>query len=360
MYCTHVLPTVFFAATCIFTVSCDLSPPQHAANSTKGKFVVGVIAGGTTTFWKSAEYGAIQTAEKNDLHLLWQETSLPDDFEQQSVAIRNFVSRRVHGMIIASQNELMIRDTLRRAKDQGVHVLLMDCPPLPHPDTSDSQISVVATDQFHAGQLAAEELASLLQEKGRVAIIRYSPLSLKTEHRENGFLAQIQSYPEIDVVGQDLYTGMDPRLAHDKMENFLQLYSQNGNSSINGIFISDESTACEMLSLLKQDKMEKIIHFVAFGSDSRLTSGMLTYFVDTLFVEQPVRMGQLAVDTMAEMLRGKTIDPFLDSGVHRITIDNLFSPYTQALLHPTVENSLEILLNKFPDINFDKTYEDGQ
>jgi len=348
-----------FVITC-FTASCDLPEPQHVGNITESRPVVGVITDETTSFWKVAEYGISQVAEKNELHLSWKATSQSGDFDQQVAAIRYFVAHRVQGMIIATQNELMIRDTVKRATDQGIYVLLIDCPPLTSTENINSQISVVATDQYHAGQLAAEDLAGLLKEKGRVAIIRYSPLSVKTENREKGFLSQIQSYPEIDVVGHDLYTGMEPRLAREKMINFLQLYSQNGNSHLDGIFISNESTACEMLSFIEQEEWAKKIHFVAFGSDSRLITGILSYFVDTLFVEQPVRMGQLAVDTMAEMLRGETVASFQDSGVHRITIDNLFSPYSQALLHPEAENSPEIMLNEFPDNIIEKNDEENQ
>ena len=350
-----------FIIFCLFTTSCDLPELQQQENVVDGRPVVGVVAGATSSFWKAVEYGASQAAEKNDLHLIWQKTSHPDDFDQQVAAIRHFAVRRVQGMVIATQNELMIRDAVKRAENQKIRILLIDCPPLTDTESMSSQISVVSTDQFHAGQLAAEEMAGLLKEKGRVAIIRYSPLSVKTENREKGFLEQMQSYTDIDVVGHDLYTGTDSRVAREKMANFLRLYSENGTSQVDGIFISNESVACEMLSFIEHKKSDKQIHVVAFGSDSRLITGMLTYLIDAVFVEQPVRMGQLAVDAMAEMLRGETIAPFLDSGVHRITIDNLFSPYTQALLNPEAENSLEILLNEFQDDNkTDKNIEEYQ
>jgi len=355
--------SALFVGILVFTVfllvSCDPPSPKPTDSMTERKPVVGVIPGGTTSFWKVMEYAANQTADKNDLFLLWQQIPQPDDFEQQVAAIRNFSTRQVQGIIIATQNELLIRDALKHIENQRIHAILIDCQPLTNTENISSRFSVIATDQFHAGQLAAEELAGLLQEKGRVAIIRYSPLSLKTENREKGFLAQIQSYPNINVIGQDLYTGTDPRMAREKMANFLRLYLRKGISQLDGIFISNESTACEMLSLLEQEELEKKIHFVAFGSDTRLVTGIVTSLVDVIYVEQPARMGQLAVNAMAEMLRGETIAPFLDSRVHRITMDNLFSPYSQALLNPEAENSLEIVLNEFPDNKTDINNEEN-
>lgn len=344
-----VLFSILCVLSVVFFTSCDPPPPRQHEIVSDGKPIVGVIAGKSTPYWDSMEFGAGNSAVMNELHLLWQENSDTDDFDQQAAAIRSFIARRVQGIIVTTQNELMLRDILQRATDQGIHVLLADSPPLKHTENLTQPLSIVATDQNHAGQLAADEMARLLGEEGRVAIIRYSPLSWKTENREKGFLSQIENYPEIEVVGQNLYAGTESRFAREKLMNFLRLRIWNGKLNLDGIFISEESTACEMLLLLEQAELDINPHFVAFGTDPQLVTGMATYLVDALFAEQPVRMGQLAVDAMAEMLRGETIAPFCDSGVHCITIENLMSPYSQALLYPTAEDSPNILLNKDTD-----------
>ena len=338
---------------CAFSVvllaSCDPPSPGQQTTVSDGKPTVGVIACKSAPFWESVEFGAGNSADMNELQLHWQIISDTDDFDQQASAIHDLTIRRVKGIIIATQHELLLRDAVKRATDQGIHILMIDSPPRKHVENLLYPLSIVTTDQYHAGQLAADELARQLEEKGRVAIIRYSPSSWKTESREKGFLAQIKNYPEIDVVGHDLYTGTDSRLAREKLTNFLRLYLRSGRSDLDGIFISEESTACEILFHLEQANLGTHIYFVAFGSDPRLITGMLTYQIDALFVEKPVRMGQLAVDSMAELLRGQTIATYIDSGVHCITIDNLSSPFSQALLHPTTEISLEIQLNEFSD-----------
>jgi len=337
-----------FTFTSFFLASCDLPSTTQTEIVSEEKPVVAILADRTTHFGKALEFGANHSANNNGLRLLWQDSIQPDDFEQQITVIQNLIHRRVDGMIIVTQNEIMIRKAVQAAKDQGIPVLLIDSPPLSNTESHGELLSVVATDQSLAGRLAAEEMAKLLQGKGRVAIIRYSPLSWKTEYRENAFLTQIRTCPDIEVVGHDLYAGTDVRRAREKMTHLLQLYAWGNRSKLDGIFISDESTACEMLPLIDQAKVGKKLYFVAFGTDDSLRTGMLTYRVDALFAEQPVRMGQLAVDTMAELLRGQTTVPFLDSGIHRITIDNLYSPYTQALIQMEMEEPSEILLNDSP------------
>ncbi|MCL2622918.1 MAG: substrate-binding domain-containing protein [Planctomycetaceae bacterium] len=334
--------------TCLASVSCDVSPTSRKEAATDGRPVVGIIACRTTPYWSSVEFGANHSADKNDLHLLWRETAQQDGSDQQASAIQDLIARQVQGVILASQNELMLRETVKQATNRGIHVLLIDSTPLSNTGNKTEFLSVIATDQYRAGQLAADEVARLINKKGRVAVIRYSPLVFKTENREKGFLAQIRSYPDIKVVGHDLFAGTDHRRTKEKITNFLQLYSWNGRSELDGIFISDESMACDTLRLVEQAKYDNKIHFVAFGTDPRLVTGMLTYRVDALFMEQPARMGQQAVDAMAELLRGHPVAPFFDSGVHCVTIDNLSSPYSQALLNPPSENLPEILLDELP------------
>ena len=346
---TSFLCSGLLALACFFNASCDSPSPRPSGIVTDGRPVVGVIACRTTPYWAAVEYGANHSADKNDLRLIWQEITQQDSVEQQVSAIHNMISRHVQGIIIASQNELLLRGAVKQATDQGIYVLLMDSTPPTNSEYHAEFSSIVATDQYHAGQLAADEIARLLHEKGRIAVMRYSPLASKTDNREKGFLTQIRSYPEIEVVGHDLYAGTEPLRAKEKMTNFLQLYSWNKRSELDGIFISDESTACEMLRLIEQAKFYNKINFVAFGTDHQLVTGMLTYSVDALFVEQPVRMGQQTVDTMAELLRGQSVAPLYDSGVHCILIDNLSLPYSQALLNSSSDHSLEILLDEFPD-----------
>ena len=334
---------------CFFILSCDSPPSQQSEVATDGRPVVGVITCRTTPYWTAVEYGANHSADKNDLRLLWQELTQQDSIDLQTSAINNLIASRVQGIIIASQHELMLSDAVKKANDLGIYVLLLDSQPPSNKQYHAEWKSSVATDQYHAGQLAADEIARLLNEKGRVAVIRYSPMVTKTDNREEGFLDQIRSYPEIRLVGQDMYVGTESRRAKEKLTNFLKLYSRNSRSELDGVFISDEDTACEMLRAIEQAEFDNKIIFAAFGSDSRLVTGMLTYSVDALFVEQPAIMGQQAVDAMAELLRGQSVASFVDSGVHCITIDNLSTPYSQALLNTPSEQSLEILLNDMPE-----------
>ena len=309
-----------------------------------GKSTLGVVVPGNNAFWKSVEYGANDAAGDNDLHLIWKSDSSTDSSEWQIRAIEGFISQKLAGLIVSPNSRFELQSTIKKAVERGMIVVSLDSESLMSREDEDHSVTLVMTDQFAAGQLAAETMASLINEKGRLAIIRYSAMTTVTEKREEGFLSKIRQYPEIELVYEDMYVGSNPELAPEKLRTFLHIYCPNGRAGIDGIFVSHESTACELLELMRFVEFDKKINFVAFGTDSRLVTGMLTYLVDALIVEQPVKMGKLAVETLANRLRGEAVAPVVECGTFTITIDNISTPYAQALLNPSSDEAMEILL----------------
>jgi len=332
----------------LFCLSCDPPPPRETGveSSGSGNITIGVVGCTDNESWKGIVYGINHAADDYGLQLTFAETVASDDGTLQKQAINGFISQRVSGIIVSSNNRYELREAIKDAIQRGIFVVLLDTEPLMLSEKDGKIPTLVSTDQFAAGSLAADYLAAQIGEKGRIAVIRYSSMSPMTEEREKGFLSQIKEYPEIKLVYEDVFIGTTPAIARSKLRTFLQIYCPDGQANVDGIFISNESTACELLDLMKLIKINKKISLVAFGKDSRLKTGMLTYLVDALIVEQPVIMGELAVKTIAGLIRGEeSAAPTIDSGVYLITADNLMTPYAQALLRFPANETLETLIS---------------
>ena len=330
----------------LFCLSCDSPTPRQIPieSDGSGNITIGVVGRADDESWKGITYGINHAADDYGLQLIFAEIA-SSDASLQKQAINGFISQRVSGIIVSPNNRYELRETIKDAIRRGIFVVLLDTEPLMLSEKDGKNPTLVSTDQFAAGSLAADYLAAQLGEKGRIAVIRYSSMSPATEKRENGFLSQIKKYPEITLVYEDVFIGTTPAVARDRLRTFLQIHCPDGQANVDGIFISNESTACELLDLMKRTKIDKKIRLVAFGKDSRLKTGMLTYLVDALIVEQPVKMGELAVKTMAGLIRGEeSVTPTIDSGVYLITAENLMAPYTQALFRFPADETLETLI----------------
>ncbi len=65
--------------------------------------------------------------------------------------------------------------------------------------------SIVSTDNELGGQLGGEQLAKILNNKGKVVLLRYAAGSASTEQREKGFLEAIAKHPDIQVIVDNRY-----------------------------------------------------------------------------------------------------------------------------------------------------------
>ena len=63
--------------------------------------------------------------------------------------------------------------------------------------------------------------------------------------------------------------------------------------------------------------------FAGFDSSPRLVEELQAGNVDALIVQNPKKMGRLAVETLVKHLRKEPVDPFIDTGVQVVTAERL-------------------------------------
>src|SRR5207247_1397371 len=136
---------------------------------------------------------------------------------------------------------------VKAAKDAKIPVVIFD---------SDLQgndyESFVATDNLGAGRIAADHLAKLLGDKGKVLVLRYQEGSASTAQREQGFLVGIKEvHTGVKVASDNQYGGATTESAFAASENLLAA-QKAAEGGIDGIFCPNESTTFGMLLALKK------------------------------------------------------------------------------------------------------------
>jgi len=141
-----------------------LHPPQ-ATGDEKGpaspKFRIAVIPKGTThEFWKSVHYGALKAAqEAGNVEILWQGPPLESDRAEQIKLVQNFITKKVHGIVLAPLDSRALVEVVHEAQTNGIPTVIFDSG---LEAKEDAYVSYVATDNFGGGKLAGERLAELL------------------------------------------------------------------------------------------------------------------------------------------------------------------------------------------------------
>jgi len=299
---------------------------------------IAVIPKGTThEFWKSIHAGAVQasqelSAQGQPVTIIWKGPLREDDREQQVQVVEGFLSQGVQGIVLAPLDNVALVRPVEEARRAGVPTVIIDSGL-----ETDSTVSFVATDNYKGGQMAADRLGVLLNNRGAVLLLRYAEGSASTTERERGFLEQLKAkYPGIRVVSSDQYAGPTRETAKRASENLLNRFG----SGLQGIFTVNESSTIGMLLALQDIGLAGKVRFVGFDASAILLDAIKARQLDGIVVQNPMRMGYLGVKTMADYLRGTPVERRIDTGVVLVTGANIDSAATQEVIHPPIARYL--------------------
>jgi ribose transport system substrate-binding protein len=298
---------------------------------------IAVIPKGTThEFWKSVHAGAEKAAQEMGVNIIWKGPLREDDREDQVKAVENFTNMRVKGIVLAPLDDTALVPAVTDAVRAGIPVVAFDSA-----IKTDEIVSFVATDSYRGGILAGEHLAKLLGDKGKVMMLRYAEGSASTAERERGFLDAIAAHKGIEVVSANQYGGVTTESAFKASENLLSSHQGPGALTVQGIFCPNESTAFGMLRALEDDGFAGKVAFVGFDSSPKLVDALTKGHMNATVVQDPIKMGYLAVKALVDHLNGKPVDKRIDTGATLITRDAMGTPAAQALLNPDFKKWLK-------------------
>ena len=223
---------------------------------------------------------------------------------------------------------------MKAAKAAGIPVVVMDSDL-----QGDDKASFVATDNDAAGGMAGAQMASLLGGKGNVVVLRYQEGSASTAHREQGFLDALKAFPGIAVTSSNQYGGATTETAFATSENVLSAQKAATFAS-GGVFTPNESTTFGMLLALRKAGLAGKMRLVGFDASEKLVGALEAGDIDALVVQDPFRIGELAVKTMADLLQNRPIEKRIDTGAKVVVKTSLTDPAIQTLLHPDLKKWL--------------------
>jgi ribose transport system substrate-binding protein len=308
--------------------------PGTGSGTGGSAYTIAVIPKGTThVFWQSIRAGAEQGGKELGVNIVWRGPLREDDRDAQVSEVENAVSRGVSGICLAPLDESALVGPVHEAQQKKIPVVIFDSGL-----KGSDYVSFVATDNLKGGRLGGERLAHSIGGKGKVVLLRYAEGHDSTSKREQGFLEAMKANPGIEIVSANQYGGADVEGAYKKAESLLSTFKKpDGSLAVDGIFTPNESVSFAMLRVLQDNGWAGTVKFVGFDASPNLVKGLRDGAIDGLVVQDPVRMGYLAVKTMVSHLKGEKVETWIDTGVHVATKDNMDTPDIKPLVEPDLK-----------------------
>jgi ribose transport system substrate-binding protein len=283
---------------------------------------IGVVLAGTrSVYWQQMSEGATRAGIDFGVSVLVR--SPPDDdlqSRQEDLQLKMLQSMLEYGVKSIILAPMPLHET-KGLFALPVPVLFVDRKSLDF-----NAVSLVETDNFAAGQAAAETLRGRLQKGAQIGVFRVAPDITSLTERENGFIFEARKM-SFDVVVES-YIGIGIRHAQDRVTAVLG----KGGASLDAVFAPHDfstSAVLRAVETLPRNKRPLVVGFDYWPSfEVSLRNGDLY----ALIVQQPFKMGYLAVQRAVELSAGKNIPRLETIDVHAITADNLDTPSIRAEL----------------------------
>jgi ribose transport system substrate-binding protein len=296
------------------------------------KKVIAVIPKGTAhLFWVSVQTGALAAGRDLDVDVLWNGPNQENEYSRQIQIVDSMIARSVDGIALAAAERTALVQAVDRAAAAGIPVTIFDSGL-----DSENYMTFVATNNYEAGQLAARKLASLLGNRGKVAVVMHAPGSYSTMERERGFDdVMAKESPDIRVVARQF--GMSDRAKSvAAAENIL-----TAHPDLDGIFASTEPSSSGASLALKARGLAGKVKFVAFDTSDAMIEDIKSGVIHATVVQDPFRIGYEAVRTLVDKLHGKNPPKRIDLGGRVVSLENLQTTEIQQLLRPNVSKYLK-------------------
>ena len=319
---------LLFAVACALCLSAVVgcnNGQQSDGDGSGAKLTIAVIPKSTGgEFWTTVEEGATAAAKELGVNMKWQGTLTEDQIVEQKNIVESMVNLGVDGIALAPLNPKAMEDPVQQAVDAGIPVVIFDSAV-----DGDAYVSFVATQNKGGGELGGKELVRLLGDKkgAKVMLMRFVSGTASTEERAEGFL-EVANNAGLDVVS-DIYADQPtPEGCKVPAANALNMFVVDDKLTLDGIFACNEKAALGVqsaLSDLRKSGVEVNVKFVGFDSSPKLLEGLQDGEIDALVVQNPRKMGELAVKTLVAYLRGEKVEKFIDTGVELVTAERLKS-----------------------------------
>ncbi|BAD76198.1 MULTISPECIES: substrate-binding domain-containing protein [Geobacillus] len=207
-------------------------------------------------YWKRCLKGFEDAAEALNVSVEYRGATQYDVNEQVTV-LEQVIARKPAGIAVSAINPTALTKTINKAVEEGIPVVLFDS------NASGSKaFSFLGTNNYSAGVTAAHEMAKLLKNEGKVAIIT-SPHQLNHQERTRGFVETIyQKYPRMQVVAVKNGKG-DAMASKQAAMEILKDYPD-----VQGIFATEANGGVGMAEAVKELN-KKEIKLISFDTEKQ-------------------------------------------------------------------------------------------
>ncbi|GLU98099.1 ribose ABC transporter substrate-binding protein [Megamonas funiformis] len=297
---------IFFMVLIIFTVTYNIYTAPIAKHKVFGVSYMTM----NNPFYKIINNEILKVVEKNNDTLITLDPEL--DVDKQNEQIYKFIDQKVDGIFINPIDFEQIEPALQAAKRANIPVIIIDAP------VSDESLvnCTIVSDNYDAGVQCAKDMMERL-DSANIVLLKHTTAKSAKERIE-GFLSVIDNNEKYKVINEAECDGQ-LEIAMPKMQEIIE-----ETPDIDVVMaLNDPSALGALAALEKNNKNDVMVYGIDGTPEIKALIGRNQMIVGTI-AQSPIKMGQIAVENMYNILNGKKIEKNIIIPISLINKENLF------------------------------------
>lgn len=297
---------IFFMVLIIFTVTYNIYTAPIAKHKIFGVSYMTM----NNPFYKIINNEILKVVEKNNDTLITLDPEL--DVDKQNEQIYKFIDQKVDGIFINPIDFEQIEPALQAAKRANIPVIIIDAP------VSDESLvnCTIVSDNYDAGVQCAKDMMERL-DSANIVLLKHTTAKSAKERIE-GFLSVIDNNEKYKVINEAECDGQ-LEIAMPKMQEIIE-----ETPDIDVVMaLNDPSALGALAALEKNNKNDVMVYGIDGTPEIKALIGRNQMIVGTV-AQSPIKMGQIAVENMYNILNGKKVEKNIIIPISLINKENLF------------------------------------
>lgn len=297
----------------------------------KGTYIAVVAKGIDSAYWNTVKAGATAAIKElnevlgytgNDkVRMTFEGPGDNSDVDTQINTIDAVLADNPSVLCISAIDMQSCDAQLETAQENGIPVVVIDSGV-----QSDMIASACATNNYAAGQLAAQKLCQSIADSGEVAIMAHQQTAQSSIDRVAGFKDEImKNHPNVSII-QESFENKDSSV-EEMVEETL-----NAHTNLAGYFCTNETVSVKTMEALKAAD-NTTIQVVGFDAGSDQIKAIEEDREYGIVCQNPYGIGYASMVSAARLAAKMPVDAYISSGFQWIDKTNIESEETQVYLY---------------------------
>ena len=273
-------------------------------------------------FWQAVKAGADKAGEELGVTVTFEGPDNETQVDKQMDMLAAALANKPAAIGFAALDSQAAIPLLRQAQEAKIPVIAFDSGV-----DSDIPVALASTDNVAAAALAADKMAELIGDAGKVAVVAHDQTSRTGVDRRDGFVNRMkEAHPQIEVVAIE-YGGGDHLKSTEITKALLAAHPD-----LKGIFGTNEGSAIGVVNGVRE-LGSKGITIVGYDSGKAQTDAIREGLMAGAITQNPVGIGYETVKAAVAAAKGEAVSANIDTGFYWYDKSNIDAPEVAAVLY---------------------------